>query len=218
MVRRAAAPQGVPRRGRLPCRGVARDPGCGCGVRADRLAGMGAQARDRAGGAGIPRCVCACLGVRRHSQGHRADTSDHPGARCGRVVESCRSAVDGNADGCSLASAGRAVAGGEGGRGTGVGTAGRSTRSVGRDTRLRRPQSGPRPRILLRRHRRGDHQRAVLRARAARRVAHVLVPVQGPCRRRARDRQGARRRCGARGQRTQVGRPGAHQRAAGECR
>ena len=85
---------------------------------------------------------------------------------------------------------------------------------VGRDPAIRRHEPGARPGVLLRRHRRGDHQRAVLHAEPARGVAHLVVPVQGSCRRYPRDRPRAGRGLGARRQRTQGGQPRAHHDAA----
>jgi len=61
-----------------------------------------------------------------------------------------------------------------------------------------------------------SHQRAVLRAWPARGLAHVGVPVQGPFRRRAGDRQPSRG-CGARRERAQAGRSRADHGPAGEC-
>ncbi|MCK7477311.1 MAG: protein kinase [Candidatus Moduliflexus flocculans] len=70
--------------------------------------------------------------------------------------------------------------------------AGREGRDTGipldRRPALRRHEPGEGPGLLLRRHRRGDHQRPVPRPRPAGRLAHRLVPVQGHGGRPARDR------------------------------
>ncbi len=87
---------------------------------------------------------------------------------------------------------------------------------VDRRARVLGHEPAARPGLLLRGHRRGDHQRAEQGAGAARRVAHLLVRVQGKERGHQRDRAQAQGRDGARGKRAESGRPPPGDGAAGE--
>ena len=89
-------------------------------------------------------------------------------------------------------------------------------RSRDRRPALREHERRPGAGVLLRRHRRGDHERAGQGHSAARRGTDVGVFVQGEVRRPARDRPHPQRERRPRGQRPPRGRPAADHRRAGE--